>query len=131
MFTLSHYGLMRGQNVRGMELPDLFSLPLEGEGPTDCIAVVSSMRNGKTNAFGKLEYGAMIRAKNVEACGISTLGFYLFERFHLNGENLPNVCDAKQWYYKKVCAGLLRYFLAKMEIKKCPIIRRQDQSSKY
>ena len=85
MFTISHYGLMRGQNVRAMEFPDLFCLLLEGEGPTDCKAVVSSMRNGKTNSFGKLEYGSMIRAKDVEACGTGSRGFYFFERFHLNG----------------------------------------------
>lgn len=37
-FSLSHYGLLRGENVRDLELADVFLQPLNGEGfqPSSC-----------------------------------------------------------------------------------------------
>lgn len=39
-FLLSHYGLLRGENVRDLELADMFSQPLDNEGFRPCIALV-------------------------------------------------------------------------------------------
>jgi hypothetical protein len=39
-FLLSHFGLLRGENVRALELADMFSQILDGEGFSECIALV-------------------------------------------------------------------------------------------
>jgi hypothetical protein len=45
-FLLCHYGLMRGQDVRGLELADLMPLELGNEGPSQCIALVMMLFQG-------------------------------------------------------------------------------------
>jgi hypothetical protein len=45
---------------RLMQLPDLFQLKLEREGPTDYNSLVVVMDQGKTNQYGRIEYGAAI-----------------------------------------------------------------------
>ena len=77
-FLLGHAILGRGESKRMLELPDLFSLECEGEGPTKCIAVVMTMNRGKTNQHGKLEYGAAMRHANVEVCSVGALALYFF-----------------------------------------------------
>jgi hypothetical protein len=44
MSLLCHYGLLRGERARGLELADLFPLELKNEGPSACIAVVMVLR---------------------------------------------------------------------------------------
>lgn len=104
MFLWTHYGAMRGNNIREGELPDLFIVQVDEQGPTRCIALVLGMRAGKMNALGKLEYAAMIRAKLAELCGIGALAIYFYERFDLGGED-PDICDAASWYFTKIFPG--------------------------
>ena len=80
MAMVSHYGLLRGENVRGMQLPDVHSLTLENEGPTRCEALVILLLNGKTNQEGRTEFMGAIRNKSWEACPIGALALYLFYR---------------------------------------------------
>lgn len=47
MFLWTHYGVMRGNNIRLAELADIFTVNLDQQGPLWCKAVVLSMRQGK------------------------------------------------------------------------------------
>jgi hypothetical protein len=52
-YLLSEQGLIRGENVRDLELPDFFSVIFENKGPTECNAMVIIKGRGKTNQYGK------------------------------------------------------------------------------
>ena len=52
-FLMSEQGLLRGENVRDLELPDFFSKEMDDEGPSQCIAMVIIKGRGKTNRYGK------------------------------------------------------------------------------
>ncbi|EGZ05285.1 hypothetical protein PHYSODRAFT_348623 [Phytophthora sojae] len=48
-FLVSHFGSLRGENARNLELADMFSQVLDGEGFQTCIALVILIQHGKTN----------------------------------------------------------------------------------
>ncbi|GAA5976970.1 hypothetical protein JCM10908_005696 [Rhodotorula pacifica] len=108
-FCLAHYGLMRGDNVRKLELADLFSIQLEQEGPNGATAVVLLLNHGKTNQTGRTEYAGFLRNKEVALCPVGALAIYLFARFHLSGESIaphdtafPSLATSAEWYGIKV-----------------------------
>jgi hypothetical protein len=57
--------LLQGHSTRACQLPDPFTLEFENEGVTPCWPVIMVMDQGKTNPFGKREYAACIRNKEV------------------------------------------------------------------
>lgn len=71
---------MRGDNVRKLELADLFSLRLENEGPNGATAVVLLLNHGKTNQTGRTKYAAFLRNKEVDLCPVGALAAYFFAR---------------------------------------------------
>lgn len=79
-FLVGHFGLMRGENVRALELADISALELPNEGPTPCTAMVTLLDHGKTDKDGRVELAAAMRSKNVETCCHDALAFYLFSR---------------------------------------------------
>jgi hypothetical protein len=89
--------LSRSQSMRYIEFADMFSLEMPNEGPTPCHALVIIMNRGKTNRGGKIEYGAMMRNKNVHKCPIGAVALYLFSRFHLEGEDFPDFSTRQAW----------------------------------
>ncbi|KAJ8576337.1 hypothetical protein ON010_g2882 [Phytophthora cinnamomi] len=101
-FLLSHYALMRGESARMLELADLHSILLENEGYSPCRALVMVMRQGKTNQVGRIEFGACMRSKYVEICPHGLLGFYLFWRWHIDGEPFPDFTSSESWYPTKL-----------------------------
>ncbi|KAL3702058.1 hypothetical protein R1sor_020080 [Riccia sorocarpa] len=101
-FLLSHYALMRGESIRGMELPDLHSVLLDKEGYSQCYALILVMRQGKTNQFGRLEVAACLRNSEVSICPFGALGFYLFWRWHMQGEDFPSFARSSDWYNIKL-----------------------------
>ncbi|KAE8266440.1 hypothetical protein A4X09_0g5909 [Tilletia walkeri] len=99
---LCHFALLRGDNCRALEFPDLHHLELRDEGFTPCFAVVLILRQGKTNKFGHLEFGSFIRAADVELCPVGALALYLFSRFQLSREPFPDFSSSSAWYDRKV-----------------------------
>lgn len=95
---LYHACLLRGESARNLELPDLFSVILEHEGFTDCRALVMIMEQGETNRFGRREFGSCIRHINVEVCPVGALTLYLFYRWCVQMELLPNFLAPEDWY---------------------------------
>lgn len=94
--------ILRGESMRELELPDLFTMLLENEGSKPCYAFVMIMRQGKTNQFNKLEYGSSMRNKNVKICSHGALALMFFGRFHLQGEPFPDFSSPRNWYDTKV-----------------------------
>ena len=89
--AMCHFNTLRGEVIRRMEFADMFSILLENEGPSDCIAMVTVMDNGKTNKNGRLEYGACLRNRFVELCPIGSVAMHLFWRFHIFNEAFPQL----------------------------------------
>ncbi|KAG1048930.1 hypothetical protein G6F43_008712 [Rhizopus delemar] len=96
-FLLSHAMLCRSQTTLGMEFADLFSLEVENQGLTECIALVATIAHGKTKQHGKIEYGSSLRHRDVEVCSIGALALYLFSRFHFE--------KRENWYKAGVFKG--------------------------
>jgi hypothetical protein len=72
-----HSLFLRGENVKNFELPDMFSLRLENESPSQTSnELVAILDRGKTNSFGKLDYAGGIRHARVEACTIGAVAFH-------------------------------------------------------
>lgn len=104
-FLLSHYGLLRGENIRELELADMFSQPLGGEGFSECTALVLLIQHGKTNQYGKLQHVGYMRNKDVRVCPVGAAAMYLFERFHLDKECFPDLRASSHWYDLKLLRG--------------------------
>jgi len=99
---LCHACLLRGESARNLELLDLLSVVLEHEGHSDCRALVIIMEHGKTNQYGRREFGSCIRHRNVEICPVGALAFYLFFRWNIQNEVVPNFLVPEDWYDIKV-----------------------------
>lgn len=105
MAALSHYGLLRGEDVRGIQLPDVQHLPMDHrEGPTQCDILVILLLDGKTNQGGNVQYMGAMRNKNWQECPIGALAMWLFYRLacsHNTTEGLaltdlhPSLADSR------------------------------------
>lgn len=101
-FLLSHFCLLRGENARQAELPDLQTVMLDREGPSQCPALVLLLRQGKTNQFGRIEVSACLRNSNVEIYPFMALGCYFFWRWHIDAEPFPSFERSADWFNYKV-----------------------------
>jgi hypothetical protein len=64
-------------------------MELKNEGPTQCFVAVAILDQGKTNQFGRIEYGGCVRARDVEVCPVGALALHLFWRFQIAHEPFP------------------------------------------
>jgi hypothetical protein len=81
MAALSHYGLLRGEDARGIQLPDVQHLPMEHrEGPTPCDIMVILLLDGKTNQGGNTQYMGAMRNKSWDECAIGAMAMWFFYR---------------------------------------------------
>ncbi|ADV24725.1 Hypothetical protein CGB_J1690W [Cryptococcus gattii WM276] len=84
------YGLLRAGDQLKTTLASLSLKHFPDEGPTPCYGVVITIREGKTNHEGKVQYANLLRNKHVDQCPVSFLALMLFARFHFSGEDFPN-----------------------------------------
>lgn len=103
-FLLSHFCLLCGESARGAELPDLQTIDLEGEGPSqqECPALILVMKNGKTNKNGRLEVSACMRNVDHTICPFMMLGMYFFHMYHVECRPFPNFTTSQSWYHTKL-----------------------------
>ena len=97
-FLLGHAMLCRSEDKRNALLANLCMYELEDEGPTRCHAIVLNLTQSKTNQEGRNEVGVTVRHKDVAQCPVGALAFYLFHRFHLFGEDFPDLSTNQAWY---------------------------------
>lgn len=96
---------IRGDNMRKMELADLFSDKISNQGVGECVALIAVLDQGKTNQFGKAQFAATLRSKDVLLCAQSKLAFYFFYRFQMSEEGFPDLSSSENWYNIKVYRG--------------------------
>ena len=84
---LGHFLVLRGEIRRGCQLADLQLIqhPTK-EGHSPCFSVCLTMSNGKTNKYGKKQFGAAMRHKDPRFCTMGALAQYFFFRWHTLGE---------------------------------------------
>lgn len=99
---LSNHMALRGESARSLEFADMFSVNLPNEGNGNCVAFIAILSQGKTNQVGRIEFGACMRNRDVRICGIGALALYMFQRYHMEGENIPNFANPEEWYKIKL-----------------------------
>lgn len=105
---LSLSAALRGQTTRHLEIADLAMLDIPSDGPQQCPALVMIIRKGKTNHFGKIEYGSGLRNKHAELCVFGALALSFFWRYHIANEPFPDFSSRKNWHFIKVIPGSTR-----------------------
>ncbi|KAF8078428.1 hypothetical protein FPV67DRAFT_54136 [Lyophyllum atratum] len=93
MILISTATAYRGDNIRRLLLSDLSArdVPMVDIGlGVKVMALVLTSDQGKTNTTGRIEDQAAFRHRLPELCPIGGLGFYLFSKFHVTGEAVPD-----------------------------------------
>ena len=101
-FLLQHMMLLRGESSRDIDLADLCKVLFPDEGFSECPALVVRLDHGKTNKFGKVEFGGTVRHKDHRVCAFGGLAQYFFYRWHISGEEFPNFEKNSTWFDVKV-----------------------------
>lgn len=111
---LCHAGMLRSDEARNIEYSHIQCHEMQSllEGETKCLAYQIVLRQGKSNQINNVQYASFLRAKNVEACPVSALGFYMFERF-MTGRDVyppsntrfPDLSAGEHWYQIKLLKG--------------------------
>jgi len=78
VYLLPEQGLVRGENIHNLELPDIISVEYDDEGPCTCKAMVILKGGGKTNQYGKPLFSGYYCHSNVRLCAVSAAAFFLF-----------------------------------------------------
>ena len=65
---------------------------------TDC-------RTGKTIKFGRARSILCLEGIDVSLCPLFSLAAYLFWRFDVDGDSVPNFLDRAEWYTARVFTG--------------------------
>jgi hypothetical protein len=102
---LGHYLLARGGDRRAAEISDLFTFEFTGEGPTRCMPLILTTRQGKQNQHGRLETAGALRNRNPQICPLSGLAFYLLCRWDLTDEPFPDFSERSAWYNIRLLKG--------------------------
>ncbi|KAG2212224.1 hypothetical protein INT45_008091 [Circinella minor] len=97
--------MLRGETLRDTNLNHLFSLEFKDEGTTRCPVFVMMIMGGKTNQEQHKLYSGIIRHKNVQTCAFGAVGFFLFHRFHVQGETFPDFSKNENWFDIKLARG--------------------------
>jgi hypothetical protein len=97
-FLLQHMMLLRSESSRDIDLADLCKVVFPDEGFSECPALVVRLDHGKTNKFGKVEFGGAIRHKDHRVCAFGALAQYFFYRWHISGEEFPNFEKNATWF---------------------------------
>ena len=104
-----HATVTRGESRRDLQLADLIVIDLENEGPrpgdlAPCMIV--TMRQGKQNQHGKIEYMGCIRNINPILCPLSALAFYFFNRW--GKQSFPLFKQPEDYYGYFVFPGSIK-----------------------
>ena len=101
----THNMIVRGEQTRMTELADLFCVARGNEGPTEYQILCLVQDRGKTNSYGKCQYGVAARHKEISLCLFSHIAFYLFFRWDIMHEPHPTFRTRSSWYDIKLLRG--------------------------
>jgi hypothetical protein len=104
-FALSHLLLLRGDNIRNIDLSCMFTVTLPGESflsERPATALVITLLRSKTNDEGRKDYSAALRHLRVECCAIAWVALYLLGRWDVSEEDFPNFSVSQNWFQLKV-----------------------------
>jgi hypothetical protein len=109
---LGHATVTRGESRRDVQLADLVLIELENEGPKPDESVpcmIMTMRQGKQNQHGKIEYMGCMRNVDPILCPLSALAFYFFSRWGKQGaQPFPSFRQPEDYYGHYVFPGSVR-----------------------
>jgi hypothetical protein len=109
---LGHATVTRGENRRGVQLADLILIDLEDETPKSdesAPCMIMTMRQGKQNQHGKIEYMGCMRNLDPILCPFSGLAFYFFNRWGRHGaQPFPSFRQPEDYYGHYVFPGSVR-----------------------
>jgi hypothetical protein len=97
-YLLCEQGLISGENVSDLQLPDFFSVVYDNEGPMLCTAMVILKGWGKNNQFGKPLFSGYYCHVDVKLCAMSAAAFFLFHRYHIMDEPFPDFSSSQKWH---------------------------------
>ena len=80
------------------ELPDFFTVEMEDEGPSHCVALTVLKGRGKMNQYGKPVFSGYYRHSDVRLCSVSAVALFMFFRYHVSKEPFPDLSCSQQWY---------------------------------
>jgi hypothetical protein len=103
-FALSHALVLRGDNIRNIELSNVFVSQLQDEGP-QCMAMLASVFKSKTNKVGNMDLSASIRHRDVLCCSHGWIALYLFARWNDDDEPFPDFTNNASWFDLKLFAS--------------------------
>ena len=116
---MGQYMLLRGEDRRRAEFPDLFTVDSLNEGvkghvPMLCLRLGQgkvrsfsfALTFGQTNQEGKAQYGVAFRNKDVRYCPVGAVALWLFHRFHILSEPWPNFSNRLEWYSTKLLSKI-------------------------
>lgn len=111
---LCHGALLRGDNVRELEMSELQCQKLSrNTGFSDLYSTTVILRDGKTQSGGRVHSASFLRAIEVEACPVNGLAIYLFCNFMMDkrdfggGGSCGTVHQALGWLGAGRCRDLL------------------------
>lgn len=81
------------------------------------MTLIATLQHGKTNQFGRQEIGCAMRNKDVKVCAIGALAMYLFYRFDVEKEPIPDLSTKENWYRTKVLRATKKDCLKQMTYK--------------
>ena len=101
---LSHFGILRCNELLGLQLQDCLLLSFNEADPIQpgVQVLAFNIRNSKMNADGRKEYAPMMRNKNLLLCPVFAFALSLFVRFQLLGEPFPQIHQTEDWYHRYV-----------------------------
>jgi len=100
--------LFREDDARRLTWSDLFltTLPLFRVGPDPCHVLCMLSKGGKTNQFGRTEYGILFRGKRPEDCAQGASALWFWAIFHLLNEGEPDLLGEDWERYKVWPSGI-------------------------
>lgn len=99
MQLVLHHAMMRYGNVHTLRMSHLFCVNLPYHSFNgECLGLMAVTSEGKTNRTGRKDLTGMLRNKDPYICPVGAWALYLFERFQLRAEVMPDLTDRRAWY---------------------------------
>ena len=104
LYSLTHCCIARGEDIRSLDLADLYLNTISDVKPTALFVLTMVLRQGKT-VDGGTEFTGCGRHIDPVCCAISHLMVWLFYQYHIQRRTPPNFRRKCDWYFDRVFPG--------------------------